>query len=310
MSTVHVVLGSTGGAGHAIAAALFDAGLPVRAVSRCGHADLPAGITQLAADITTSDIAAAVADAAVVYMAAQPQYHRWPQEFPAMLDRVVDATAAVGAKLVMVDNLYAYGPCDHPMTPATPQRATDAKGHLRAAMADRLLQAHREGRLRVAIGRASDYFGPGADNSTITALAIEPIAKGGSLRWMCALDKPHAVAYLPDIARAYVRLGTDPRADGRVWILPHAPAPTGEEFLALVNAALPDPRKTSVVSKTMLRLAAPFHRISNEVLGISYQWTQSYTLADSAFRTELGPFEVTPLDEAVKATVAAYHARV
>lgn len=222
-----------------------------------------------------------------------------------MLDRVVDATAAVGAKLVMVDNLYAYGPGDSPMSEATPQRATDAKGRVRAAMADRLLQAHRDGKLRVAIGRASDYFGPRAENSTVTALAIDPVAKGGALRWTGVLDAPHAVAYLPDIARAYVRLGTDPRADGRVWILPHAPAPTGREFLELVNAALPEPRKTAALTTTMLRLAAPFHRISREILSISYQWTAPFTVDDSAFRETFGPFDVTPLDEAVRATVAA-----
>ena len=304
---LHVVLGASGGAGNAIARALHDQGIPVRAVNRSGVADLPEGITVVAADVTTpSGAAAAVEGAAVVYMAAQPPYHRWPQEFPSMLDTVIDAVANEGAKLVMVDNLYGYGPGAGAMAEDTPERATDTKGTVRRAMTETLLDAHRSGRVRVTIGRASDYFGPRAENSGITALAIEPVADGKTIRWTGSLDAPHSAAYLPDIARAYVVLGTDDRADGAVWILPHAAPVTGREFLDLVNGALPQPLKTGLISTTMLRVASPFHRISKETLGILYQWTDPFVVDDSRFRETFGPFEVTPLDEAVRTSVDWY----
>jgi nucleoside-diphosphate-sugar epimerase len=305
--TLHTVLGASGGAGNAIARALHDAGFPVRAVDRSGRADLPDGIERVAADVTTEAGAAAAADgSAVVYMAAQPPYHRWPEEFPAMLERVIDATAAAGAKLVMVDNLYGYGPGAGTMTEDTPERATDRKGTVRRAMTRTLLDAHRSGRLPVAIGRASDYFGPRSPNSAITALAIEPGADGKTIRWTGSLDAPHSVAYLPDIARAHVTLGTDERADGGVWILPHGAPVTGRAFLDTVNRALPEPHKTGLISKTMLRLAAPFHRISKETLGILYQWTGPFVVDDRRFQETFGPFETTPLDRAVADTVAWY----
>ncbi len=306
---LHVVLGASGGAGNAIARALADADIPVRAVNRSGAADLPSSITVTAADVTTPDgIARAVDGAAVVYMATQPPYHRWPQEFPAMLETVIDGVAAEGAKLVMVDNLYGYGPGAGVMTEDTPERATDTKGTVRRAMTETLLEAHRSGRLRVTIGRASDYFGPRSENSGITALAIAPSSEGRSIRWMGSLDAPHSAAYLPDIARAYVVLGTDERADGSVWILPHAPAVTGRQFLGLVNDALPQPLKTGVVSTTMLRLASPFHKISKESLGVVYQWTDPFVVDDSRFTETFGPFDVTPLDEAVGTSVEWYSA--
>jgi nucleoside-diphosphate-sugar epimerase len=306
-SPLHVVLGASGGAGNAIARALHEAGLTTRAVNRSGSADLPEGIETVAADVTDpAGAARAVAGADVIYMAAQPPYHRWPEEFPAMLDTVIDAGAGAGAKLVMVDNLYGYGPGAGTMTETTPERATDSKGSVRRAMTERLLDVHRSGRLRVAIGRASDYFGPRADNSAITALAVEPVVAAKTIRWTGSLDAPHSVAYLPDIARAHVQLGTDGRADGRIWILPHAPAVTGAEFLRLVNAALPTPLKTGVISTTMLRLASPFHRISKETLGIVYQWTEPFVVDDAAFHSTFGPFTTTPLETAVAETVAWY----
>ncbi len=298
--TTHTVLGAAGSAGTALVHALLAEGLEVRAVTRSGRAELPASVGMVAADATDSaSLSAALAGSTAVYMAAQPAYHRWPQEFPAMLDAVVAATAAVGARLVMVDNLYAYGPGSSPMTEATPQRATDAKGRTRAAMADSLLAAHAAGRLEVVIGRASDYFGPGAQNSGITALAIDPVAGSGKLRWMGTLDAPHSCAYLPDVARAYVALGTAADVTGRVWHLPHAPAVTGAAFLGLVNDALPQPRPTGVVGTGMLRLAAPFHRISRESLAIAYQWTDPFVVDDADFRARFPQVDVTPLADAV-----------
>jgi nucleoside-diphosphate-sugar epimerase len=309
-TNLHVVLGATGGAGNAIARALLSAGLPTRAVSRSGDGDLPDGIERMAADITDpAATAKAVAGASVVYMAAQPPYHRWPQEFPAMLDTVIEATAAAGAKLVMIDNLYGYGPGSGTISEDTPERATDTKGKVRRAMTTALLDAHRSGSLRVTVGRASDYFGPRSDNSSITAVAIEPVNKGKGIRWIGALDAAHAVAYLPDIARAYVTLGTDDRADGQVWVVPHEPAVTGAQFLDLVNQALPEPVKTSMISKTMLRLAAPFHKPSKEILGISHQWTEPFVVDDRRYRETFGPVDTTPLSDAVAATVAWYRNR-
>lgn len=310
MQDLHVVLGGGGGAGSTIVRALAATQHRVRAVNRGGDAAVPEDAERLAADITTPEGAArAVAGSAVVYMAAQPAYHRWPQEFPDMLTTVLDAVAAVDARLVMVDNLYMYGPGPTRLTEDLPEPGGTRKGDVRAELSRMLREAHAAGKARIAIGRASDYYGPAADNSGITAVAIGPAAAGKTIRWMGSLDRRHSVAYLPDIARAYVTLGDEPKADGETWILPHGPAPTGAEFLAAVNAALPTPRKTGVVSTAMLRLVAPFHRISRESLEIAYQWTEDFIADDGKFQRVLGPFETTPLEEAVHTSIEWYARR-
>jgi nucleoside-diphosphate-sugar epimerase len=311
-TSTHVVLGASGAAGSAILTALVDGGLHARGVNRSGPGPAaPHGVDWRTADATSPEgLRAALDGADVVYMAAQPAYHRWPQEFPTMIQRVVGAAESAGARrLVMVDNLYAYGPGSSPMTEASPQNATDAKGRTRAAMADALLAVHEAGRIEVVIGRASDYFGPDADNSGITALAIEPAAGRGKLRWMGSLDAQHSCAFMPDVARAFTALGAAPDTAGRVWHLPHAPAVTGAQFHALVNATLPEPRATALVSTRMLRLAAPFHRISRESLPLAYQWTQPFLVDDSAFRARFPDFVSTSMAEAVATTVAHYRDR-
>ncbi|MDX1747268.1 MAG: hypothetical protein R3324_15130, partial [Halobacteriales archaeon] len=136
-----------------------------------------------------------------------------------------------------------------------------------------------------------------------------PAARGKTIRWVGSLDAPHSVAYLPDVARAFVTLGTSSDADGDTWILPHGDPVTGRRFLDLVNAGLPEPVKTGLVTTTMLRLAAPFHRISRETLDIAYQWTEPFVVDDTRFRVVFGPLRTTPLDEAVRATVGWYLGR-
>jgi nucleoside-diphosphate-sugar epimerase len=304
LKPLHVVLGAGGGAGSAIVKALVDAGHRVRAVARSAAADLAERVEWRSTNITSPDgIDRALDGAAVAYMAAQPPYHRWPQEFPAMLDQVIAGCARSGTKLVMVDNLYCYGPGHDVLTAATAHSATDSKGVVRRHMLAAVLAAHQSGKIRAAVGQASDYFGPGAANSALSALAIAPTRGTGKVRWMGSLDQPHSVAYLPDIARAYVTLGTSDAADGSVWILPHGPAVTGRRFLEIVNEQLDTPRRFSVISGNVLRLAAPFHRISRESLGVLYQWTGPWIADDTVFQSAFGPFAPTPLDLAIKSTV-------
>jgi uncharacterized protein YbjT (DUF2867 family) len=86
-TSTHVVLGASGAAGSAILTALVRDGLPARGVNRSGPGSAaPDGVDWRTADIASADaLQQALGGADVAYMAAQPEYHRWPQEFPAMM---------------------------------------------------------------------------------------------------------------------------------------------------------------------------------------------------------------------------------
>ena len=300
---LHVVLGATGGTGGALVAELRRRGLRTRAVTRA-TVDLPPGTESAIADLADpSAVRAAVEGASVVYHAANPPYQRWVAEFPTLNAAITDATAAVGAKLVFADNLYLFGPGDGPMRETTPQLATDKKGQLRIRLAADLLEAHRAGRLRVTIGRSSDYFGPGGRNSSLGEQLFEAAIAGRSVRWLGSADVPHSVSYLPDMAAALVTLGLNEVADGRAWHLPITGSPTGREFIASVGRALGRPVKVAPTSAVMVRVAGLFSPLLREIGGIMYQWERPFTSDPSDFEAAFGPAAVTPLDEAVAATV-------
>ena len=304
-SDLHAVLGASGGIGSAVVRELARRGRRVRAVNRDGNADVPAGVERLAADVATTDGAkAACAGAAVVYHCAQPPYTNWPAAFPPLTDAIADGAVAAGAKLVLADNLYLYGPHAGPLTEDLPGAATGPKGRVRAEMAERLLAAHREGRLRVAIGRASNYYGPNGLSSVTGERLFRAAVAGRTVRWVGRLDQPHSLSYLEDVAAGLAVLGERDQADGQAWHLPAAEPLTGRQFLELVVAASGGRSKIATNSAAMTRLAGVFVPLIREVGEVLYEFQAPYILDWSRYQRAFGPFTPTPHAEAVARTVA------
>jgi nucleoside-diphosphate-sugar epimerase len=305
MSDLHVVLGASGAVGAAVVRELASRGHRVRAVYRNTSVPELPGVQALREDVTTaSGAAAACASAAVVYHCAAPAYHRWVQEFPGLTAAI--RQGAAGAKLVFADNLYMYGPVDAPMTEDLPYAGRTPMSRVRAEMAESLLAAHRVGDLRVAIGRASDYYGAGGVNSTVGATVFGQAARGRTVRWAGSLDQPHSFNYLPDIARALVTLGTDERADGQVWHLPADRPVTGREFIDLISAELGHPVKAAALGRPMQRVLGLFNPTIRALGQTWYQRDRPFVADASKFTHTFGPLSMTPHREAIAATLDWY----
>lgn len=300
------VLGATGGAGQAITTEVAARGHDVVAASRSATSrDWPAGVTPRSTDLTDdAATAAACTGADVVVMAAQVPYVRWASELPGLVDRAADAAAVVGARLVMVDNLYAYGSPGTPISEATPESATTRKGMLRAAIGQGLLARHAAGELRVAIGRFADYYGPVDGNSLLNELLLTAAVRGGTPRTFIADDQPHTFHPLGDVGRAFATLVEDERADGRIWILPAAPAITQAEAARLAAEALDRPVRAHRVTPLMLWLLGLVNRQLREAREVVVQFDRPYLIDASAFEATFGPFETTPHAVAIADTVA------
>jgi len=306
---LHVVLGATGGIGSELVEELVRRGDRVRAVSRSGRT--PGGVEGFEADVSSSAGAeAACSGAVVVYHAAQPDYTRWTQEFPAMSEAITAGAAAAGAKLVFADNLYMYGPGNpQPMTEETPPRATGKKGRVRIQMAEDLLEAHRAGKVRVAIGRASDYYGPHGTGTIVGDTVFSAALAGKTVRWPGSLDAPHQFNYLPDLSRALVTLGEREEADGEIWHLPAAQPITGRRFLDLISSELGRPVKASATPKIMIQAIGLFSPFIRELSETMYQFERPFYADASKYERTFGPFDPTPHEEAVGHTVDWFRRR-
>jgi len=307
---LHVVLGGTGAAGRALVNELARLGHRVRAVSRSDRGNWPAGTEWRAADLTNLEaLRTVLADASVVYMAAQPPYHRWPEEFPVLIENVLAALPSSDTRLVMVDNLYAYGPVTGPIHENLPAVATDRKGKVRAKMADRLLTAHRAGQARVAIGRASAFFGPGVEASVADLNFFRKVAAGKAVQWPIRLDRPYSLSFIEDYARGLAILGTQDSASGRVWHVPaHAPL-TGRGWIELVGREASVTARPGVLPRALIRVVGLVSPAAREFGEMLYEFEEAYVLDGSAFSRTFS-FEPTPNEQAVRRTLTWLRAQV
>src|SRR5271169_5497811 len=306
---LHVVFG-TGQVGQTLAAHLATLGIAVRAVSR-HRPPARAGIDWRPADVTEPEAAAdAAKGASVVYQCLNAPYTQWPERFPPLQQGVLAAAERNGALLVCLENLYGYGPTGgRPMTEDLPLAATTVKGRTRAAMTAELLAAADAGRVRVAIGRASDFFGPGVTaGSTLGERVFGNALAGRRADFIGHPSLPHTYSYVPDIASGLATLGTDARAVGQVWHLPGPQTVTTRALLDLVAGQVGHRVGVRSVPKLAVRALALVNPTLRELAEMSYEFDEPFILDTSKYQAAFG-VAGTPLAAAVAATVAWYRTR-
>jgi nucleoside-diphosphate-sugar epimerase len=307
---LHVVFG-TGQVGRALAAQLAGRGLAVRVVSRNRPAALPDGADWQAADVTDPEAAAdAAKGASVIYQCLNAPYTQWPELFPPLQRNVLAAAERAGALLVSLENLYGYGPVGgRPMTEDLPLAATTVKGRTRAAMTAELLAAADAGRVRIAIGRASDFFGPGVtQGSTLGERVFGNALAGRRADFIGNPDLPHTYSYVPDIAAGLATLGTDPRAAGQVWHLPGPQTVTTLALLDLVADQVGHPVAVRPLPRLALRALGLVSPLMRGLAEMSYQFDEPFILDTGKYQAVFGTAG-TPLADAIAATLAWYRTR-
>ncbi len=300
----HVVLGS-GPLGRATAEALLALGRRVRIVNRSGRMDAaPAGAELAAADLTDAAAARrAVTGATSVYFCAQPPYHLWAEYFPALQAGALAATEAEGSHFIAAENLYGYGPRDEPLREDMPLRPNTRKGRVRTAMHETLMVAHATGRVRIAVARGSDFFGPGVEGSAVGGRAMRAVAAGATVELFGDPDAPHAYTFVSDFGRALAVLGTDDRGLGAVWHVPNAPAVSTRRFFEIAFRLAGKHAKLRRMSLAELRMLGLFIRPLREAIEMRYEFEAPFLVDHSRFETVFG-LAATPLENALWQTLA------
>jgi len=304
---LHVVFGA-GQIGPRLARRLVALGHRVRVVRRSDKPVGIAGVETVTGDARDLAFATRVTEgAAVIYHCMNPGTYSgrvWEQEVPRYGDALVAAALAHGARLVVLDNLYAYGPVDGRLTEDTPLAATDRKGAVRVRWAARLEQARQERGLRYTVGKGGDFFGEGAERALVSPAAVRGMLAGKRPIALGDPDAPHAFSYIGDVVDGLVALGAaDADVEGRVFHLPIHEVTPRALFAALADAlgVVIAPRR---VSGLVLALLSPFASIFRELRARLYQWDRPLLVDDSRFRARFPGVGVS-LEDAVAATARA-----
>ena len=304
------VIFGTGAIGLATLDALLRRGETVRMVNRSGSARVPEEVEVIGGNAADSEFTTDVTRGArVVYQTMNPPYERWVEEFPALQAGVLAAAEAEGARLVSMENVYMYGrPAGRPLTEIRDYAAHTKKGKLRGQMATDLLAAHRAGRVAVAIGRASDYFGPRGGAQSNLGDRLFPAALAGKTATVLGdPDQPHTYTYIPDIGEGLAVLGEHPDAPGQVWHLPNDPnTHTTRHLVDLVFQQAGQPRtRLRQIKPWMIRIAALSIRTLRELPERQYQFEEPFIVDSSKITSSLG-VHATPVEQALADTLASY----
>ncbi len=299
----HVVLGA-GPLGRATATALAKAGKSVVLVNRSGKLNCIPQQTRLIAGNLDDPrgLASVLPDVGSVYFCVQPLYHRWPQEFPALQASAIAIAEALGAKLIVAENLYGYGPVAEPMVEDMPLRPNTRKGIVRAAMHDALMEVHRTGAVQVAVARGSDFFGPFVDGSVAGARAIKSIIRGRAVNYTGDLDMPHSYTFVEDFGRVLATLGIDHRAIGQVWHVPNADTVSSRDFFETAFRIAGKKPKLAKMSSAQMKMLGLFIPPMREMVEMTYQFERPFVVNDAKFKHVFGDI-ATPLQDSLMRSV-------
>lgn len=300
------VLGAGGGLGRNLVDAALAAGHEVVALVRDpGRAGLPAAVQTVRGDaMREADVVRAMDGAAATMFCVNPPFATWLSTFPPLLEAAVAATKVSGTRLVFPANVWIFGPGTEGalVDEARPPSPTSRRGALRARMEQRI----RDAGIRHALVRLPEFYGPSV--TTLTARVVRAAMARRRTLWPGGLDLAIELVYMSDAARALVQVGTAADCDAVTLHLPGVRT-TPRAFVDAVYAAVGSPPRASGVPGWLLTLAGVFDATARGAADIGHLWTAPILLDGAKFTARFGAVPVTPLPDAVAATVAWHRAR-
>ena len=317
MGKTALVLGATGGIGGETAAALMRHGWTVRAMARnpakvrpSGARDLLADAAFIAGDATDATAVRRAAEGVnvIVHAVSPPGYRGWGKVVLPMIDNTIAAAEAVGARIVLPGTIYNYGPDAFPdLREDSPQHAPTEKGRIRVELEKRLEAASRRS-VPVLIVRFGDFFGPAAGNNWFSQGLITPGKRPTAITYPGPKGVGHAWAYLPDAGETIAQLlgrsqELEPFARFHFagdW------DPDGTAMTQAIATALGLPQlKVNSLNWWLLGFAGWFAETPRELYKMRYLWRSPIRLVNEKLVAFLGEEPHTPLEVAVRDTLAA-----
>jgi nucleoside-diphosphate-sugar epimerase len=220
-------------------------------------------------------------------------YHRWPTDFFPIIDGTVRAAEAVGAKLIVLGNLYGYGKnTKNPLRSDMPLDPSSKKGTARTIMWQR---AARAGVPAIEV-RSSDYLGHGAI-SYFSLVALPSIIEDKPTAFIGDLDATHAWTFTRDVARTLVAASRYTGEWGRAFHVPSQHASPRElirKTAEMLGREVTEARSYSVPEMEELGM--------HELIEMSYLF-ESPLLVDSSDSEALLGVKASSLEEMIADTL-------
>ena len=310
-----LVIGAAGGVGFETAKALIRHGWRVRALARdpSRAPKLPGAQWKQGDALDRDDVLAASNGASVIVHAVNPPgYKNWPTLVLPMLANTIAAAESSGARIVLPGTIYNYGPDAFPLLREDdPQQPRTRKGKIRVAMEHALEEAAARG-VKTLILRGGDFFGPHGHSSWFSQGMVQANAPLRRVIYPGKRNAGHAFVYLPDFAETIAQLLAregDLAMFERYHFRGHAFG-RGIEFAERIRLAADAPGAPIHDFPWPAVVAlAPFVRLFREMVEMRYLWKHDVQLDNMKLVAFLGAEPHTPIDAALRASLAALNVR-
>jgi nucleoside-diphosphate-sugar epimerase len=295
------IVGATGPTGIHLAAALAEAKIGVRAISRnAAHLAITfpdETVEKRAADATDANALAAAVEGCdlVVDCIGLPGDQMALHEVTAR--NIAGAAQQTGARLLQVSSTWAYLPLqggvineDHPRT------GGGSFIRARRAAEDVMREAG------AAILHLPDFYGPHAAIGPLTE-ALKAVARGKPMTWIGPADIAREYVYVPDAMAVAAKVAVQPEAYGKDWVVPGAGPVTAREIADHVAAHLGHKVRLIKAGPFMLRLVSLFNSELRSFMQMVPEYVKPVRYDGARLEALIGVSPVTPYAEGIAATL-------
>lgn len=295
------ILGATGPTGIHLAAALRQAGTPVRVVARSmdslARLYSDRQIEKLPADmLDPHETLRAVEGCDLVYDCIglpgdQMHLH------PVTARNIADALAQTKARCVQVSSYWSYYPqVRASMDESHPRSGGPPWVRWRREAEDILCDAD------AAILHLPDFYGPQVHVSTLQNALMEA-AQAKTVNWLGKTDTAREYVFVPDAMRIAAAIGARPEAAGNHWCLPGSGPLTGRQFAEFCTCALGRPVKLRSAGLMMLRIVSLFNKELRGLLQVAPEYMKPVSYHARKLEALLGRQAMTPYAAGIAATL-------
>lgn len=308
-----LILGANGRLGAAAVSAFAASGWRVLAQARRAPSSiLPDTVQALTMPLENVDhLVDAAQGASIVVYAVNPLYADWDAQLLPLARLGMSISQRLDASFFLPGNVYNFGEAmPGLLSEQTPVQPSTRKGQLRCQLETEMRERAEKG-LRGVVIRAGDFYGAGS-GSWLDQLIVKDIVRG-KLAYPGPMDVPHAWAFLPDLARAFVALAArDLSASGRSGAAFEQEKGsfesygfaghtfTGRELLACLDEAAREldlrPAhgfRTGGMPWGLIRTIGLVYPQWRELARMSYLWRVPHRVDGTALELAVGPLHVT-----------------
>ncbi|RPF55487.1 SDR family NAD(P)-dependent oxidoreductase [Aquisalibacillus elongatus] len=300
-----LVLGASGGMGYSIVNELQSKGVEVVAFARTEEKlqklfAKRSGITIFPGDVFQyEELVKAAQGVDVIFHSVNIPYYEWASKQEFLMTNIVKASEQVGSKLVVVDNIYAYGISNgEKITEDSPKNPHTKKGAIRLKL-ETIVKSSATPWLIVHF---PDFYGPNAEN-TVLGQTLQGVSNNKSGIFIGRKYLKKEFIYTPDGAKAIVELANKENAFGQSWNIPGYGVITGNEILKILKEETGYNKRVFTITKRMVRVYGLFDKMMREFVEMMYLNEEPVVLSGEKYEKEIGPVPKTPYREGLIKTL-------